>query len=102
VRELRALVYDAMSRHRGGPLTAASFPDAARALGLAEAGNPAGGLLAAGEPVVFPEGFPTLRRMTDFLIESALKRSGGNQARAARLLGISPQALNRRLKTSRG
>ncbi len=96
VRELRSLIFDAIGRHRGGPLTDASFPEVA---GVGDAKIEA---LDLEEPLFFRDGFPTLRRMTEFLIETALKRAAGNQARAARLLGISPQALSRRLKTARG
>jgi len=32
------------------------------------------------------------------LIEEALDRASGNQSTAARLLGITPQALNQKLK----
>ena len=42
---------------------------------------------------------PTLRQAEEALITEALKRAGGNQGAAARLLGITRQALNRRLKT---
>ena len=42
---------------------------------------------------------PTLKHSETDLIEEALKRSGGNQSIAAGILGISRQALNRRIKT---
>jgi DNA-binding NtrC family response regulator len=41
---------------------------------------------------------PTLKQACDLLVKEALQRSGGNQAMAARMLGISRQALNRRIK----
>lgn len=41
---------------------------------------------------------PTLKEMDELLVKEALERSGGNQAMAARILGISRQALNRRIK----
>jgi DNA-binding NtrC family response regulator len=41
---------------------------------------------------------PTLKEIGEILIKEALERSGGNQAMAARTLGISRQALNRRIK----
>jgi DNA-binding NtrC family response regulator len=41
---------------------------------------------------------PTLKEMGELLIKEALERSNGNQAMAARTLGISRQALNRRIK----
>jgi predicted transcriptional regulator len=42
--------------------------------------------------------FPTLREARDQLIDLALERSGGRQAMAARLLGISAAALSKELK----
>ncbi|HRY18713.1 MAG TPA: helix-turn-helix domain-containing protein, partial [Candidatus Competibacteraceae bacterium] len=36
---------------------------------------------------------------TDLLIQEALRRSGGNQTAAAKLLGISQQALSKRLRS---
>ena len=44
---------------------------------------------------------PTLKEVSKLLIKEALERSGGNQAMAARTLGISRQALNRRIKDAR-
>ena len=44
---------------------------------------------------------PTLRDCVDALIAEAMRRSGGCQAKAARLLGITPQSLNERLMRRR-
>ncbi|MCP5197086.1 MAG: hypothetical protein H6974_09915 [Gammaproteobacteria bacterium] len=41
---------------------------------------------------------PTLRQAIDLLIQEALRRTHGRQSSAARLLGISQQALSKRLK----
>ncbi|HKK90632.1 MAG TPA: sigma 54-interacting transcriptional regulator, partial [Desulfobacteraceae bacterium] len=41
---------------------------------------------------------PTLKTATDLLVKEAIKRTQGNQSEAARILGISRQALNKRLK----
>jgi len=41
---------------------------------------------------------PTIQQNTWILIDEALRRTDGNQAKAAILLGITPQALGRRLK----
>jgi transcriptional regulator with AAA-type ATPase domain len=53
---------------------------------------------AAEEVLTFPEKLPTLKAVTEALLEEALSRAKGNQAIAAGLLGITPQALSKRLK----
>ena len=50
------------------------------------------------EEFTFPQKLPTLKSLTEQLIEEALSRAKGNQAIAAGLLGITPQALSKRLK----
>ncbi len=42
--------------------------------------------------------FPTLDELAEYAINSALNISGNNQSQAASLLGVSRQALNKRLK----
>jgi DNA-binding NtrC family response regulator len=41
---------------------------------------------------------PALQEVSDQLMHEALVRTHGNQAAAARLLGVTPQAINQRLK----
>jgi DNA-binding NtrC family response regulator len=92
VRELRSMVFNAVSRQREKMLSLKSFREAMGAVGeelRAETGEQA---------MVFPERLPTLKAVTEGLIEEALGRSKGNQAIAAGLLGITPQALSKRLK----
>ena len=92
VRELKALVQDALGRSQGGALGIDAFPvvmhgcDSVQVQGH----NPFEGL---------PE-LPSIRAATDGLIHEALARSGGVQKKAAAMLGISPQALCERLKKS--
>jgi len=43
--------------------------------------------------------FPTFKSMEKILIDEALKRTNGNQSKAAALLGVSRQALNKRLNS---
>ena len=43
------------------------------------------------------QALPTLKEANNFLIEEALRRSEGNQDAAARLLGMTRSALNRRV-----
>jgi two-component system nitrogen regulation response regulator GlnG len=94
IRELRSLVFDAVSRQRGDELPLEAIQQLIGAETTATAAE------ADAPPVGIGKDFPTLRQATAFLISEALRRSAGNQAKAARLLGISPPALSRRL--SRG
>lgn len=48
--------------------------------------------------VTFSDQLPSLKEMDQLLIDEALSRTEGNQALAADMLGISRQALNKRLK----
>lgn len=91
VRELQALVHDAVSRRKGGQLAVEPF----RALRAAP--GPGSALPTPG--VTFPGRLPTIDEVVALLVEEALRRSAGNQAAAARLLGISRQALGQRLKS---
>lgn len=93
VREMEAMVYDAVARHKGGMLSMESFRDVigqerASAAKAAEETSP----FSAGEH------FPTLKETEHALITKALEMAKGNQGIAASLLGITRQALNKRLK----
>jgi len=103
IRELESMVFDAVSRHRSGELSLQTFEDAMGAPdtqsdGAAWASEGHGDETAvAGSGVVFGGTLPTPSQLTSLLIEEALRRTGGNQAMASRLLGMSRQALNRRI-----
>jgi two-component system nitrogen regulation response regulator GlnG len=91
VRELRSMVFNAVSRQREKMLSLQPFREA---MGREGAG-PVAASTSAG--LTFPDRLPTLKQTTELLIEEALARARGNQAIAAGLLGISPQALSKRL-----
>ncbi|MBI5740982.1 MAG: sigma-54-dependent Fis family transcriptional regulator [Nitrospirae bacterium] len=97
VRELQAMVYDVMTRRRSGALTAGDFRDyLTQNKGVREDLFPD----PPEEPVIWPRisgKFPTLKELEDFAITEAMARAQGKQATAASLLGITRQALNRRL-----
>jgi len=97
VRELRAMVFNAMALHRGGSILAMdSFRQAIQKQQKAGAESPSGD--AASEmPIVIPGRFPTLDEVEEALVAEALQRAKGNQGVAATLLGLSRPALNRRL-----
>ncbi len=46
----------------------------------------------------FSDPLPTLEQASEMLVSLALNKSNGNQSKAAKILGISRQALNQRLK----
>ena len=48
--------------------------------------------------LAFPEPLPTLKQAEQLLVGEALRRAGGTQSVAAMMLGITRQALNKRLK----
>lgn len=86
IRELEAMIFDAVSRSAGRCLDSDDlFPTLA---GPAEASEPSVPGLA------FPKKLPTAREARDTLYAEALRRSGGNQSAAARLIGISQQTLS--------
>jgi len=100
VRELEALVFDAVARHQGTVLSLLSFKSAIFArpeLAAAEAAGEAPEAPPAPPLAWFPHQLPTLKEAEDALIAEALGRADGNQGVAAGLLGISRQALNKRL-----
>ncbi|MGE0682597.1 MAG: helix-turn-helix domain-containing protein, partial [Candidatus Binatia bacterium] len=98
---LEALVFDAVARHQGATLSLHSFKEAtAGASQLPESESTAedcGSALAA----LFSDPLPTLTETEEALIAEALRRADGNQGIAAGLLGISRQALNKRLTRRR-
>jgi len=100
VRELRAMVYDAVSVHRDRMLSMDCFVRTVeRSL---EDGSPAPAAARKSNPFAgFPD-LPTFSEAASFLVMEAMERAGGNQTLAGRLLGISQPALNKRLKMMRG
>ena len=101
VRELQALIFDAVSRHKSGILSMEVFRShinkQRRRENLettAHSGSPG----TAGPLIRFPETLPTIRQATALLVAEAMKRARGNQSLAAGMLGVSQQALSKRLK----
>ena len=91
------MVYDAVTRHSSGVLSMAVFRE-----NMARRDSPADGKQSADEgtvnEIIFPAVLPTIQQTTHLLVEEAMRRTGGNQTQAARMLGISQQALSKRLK----
>jgi DNA-binding NtrC family response regulator len=92
VRELRSMVYKAVAVQKSRMLPLSPFREA-MGMGAASEGPP-----GESGAIQFPDRLPTIRDATEQLIDEALRRSANNQSVAAGLLGISPQALSRRLR----
>lgn len=100
IRELEAMTFDAVARHGRGTLSLKSFadligpdPDGADSIDTPPALSDFGRML--------PEPLPSLKQAEVTLIDEALKRADGNQGIAARMLGMTRQALNKRLVRGR-
>ncbi len=91
IRELRAMIYDAVSKHKSGTLPMESFKKAmiGKSRPISRVQNESS--------VIFSHSIPTLKEVTKLTINEALKKAKGNQSIAAQILGISRPALNKRL-----
>ncbi len=98
VRELHAMIFDAVARYTTGLLTLDCF--------VSLSGNgynlTNSALLLPGKEVDealygFFGRFPTIKEMEDYLTSSAMNLTSGNQRSAALLLGIARQTLSKRL-----
>jgi transcriptional regulator with PAS, ATPase and Fis domain len=98
VRELKAMVDDAIARHKSGRLSLDSFKGFIKQSGLHMKSGPSRTSEDRSSLENIFGHFPALKEIDSFLISEALKRSDGNQGIAASLLGITRQALNQRLK----
>ncbi len=97
IRELRAMVFDAVSRHSSGRLSLESFKTI---IGEEQAGTDTAPTIQEESDFFLLNSkgrFPTLKECERHLIREAMQQAAGNQGIAATLLGISRQALNRRL-----
>ena len=97
IRELRAMVFDAMARHDRGVLSLASFREAIGNQCLPTATSPLPFLEGLREEAGNAGRMPTLKEAEDALVAHALRIANGNQGIASAHLGITRQALNKRL-----
>ena len=99
IRELKAMVFDAVSRHTAGVLSLDSFKEHISQTGATPLGSKEFDSL---EKTLFSgiEKLPTLQESNQQLLKEAVRRSDGNITVAAKILGISRQALSRRLKNN--
>ncbi len=97
IRELKAMVYDALSVHKKRMLSMDVFKRAMGQVSLGDAEerireNETGKIFNSDEPL------PSMKEVKNLLVEEALRRAEGNQSMAARLIGVSQPALNKRMR----
>jgi DNA-binding NtrC family response regulator len=95
VRELQSMVFEAVNAASAEVLSLSTFRDIIGDSSPAEGQSPQ---FLEGPGIVFPNPLPSASKLTDLLFDEALKRAGGSQSVAARLLGVTPQAVSKRLK----
>jgi DNA-binding NtrC family response regulator len=97
IRELKALVFDAVARYTAGEFSIKGDFLMSPGREAAEISDTGGERMFSGLKKL-----PSIEQAEDSLIREALFRSKGNQSMAARLLGMTQSALNKRLKRSAG
>jgi DNA-binding NtrC family response regulator len=102
VRELESMVFNAVSLHLAGKLSMDAFKTVIFERQPALAGEAEGQEPPGPGSLLFPERLPTLKQAEDALVEEALRRAGGNQSIAASMLGITRQAMNKRVNKTAG
>jgi DNA-binding NtrC family response regulator len=101
IRELRSMIFKAVSIHKSKMLSLDSFrahmrenrdTKTQKAVPTTPSSYP--------QWLLYPslDSFPTLKQAQKMLIQLAMARAGNNQSVASHLLGITPQALSKRLK----
>ncbi|MEJ2725210.1 MAG: sigma-54 dependent transcriptional regulator, partial [Deltaproteobacteria bacterium] len=95
IRELESMLIDAVSAHKGGKLSMELFKGH-----IFKDRIPREQALPKEQQtcMTFPEKLPTLKEAEGLLVREAMQRANGNQSVAALCLGISRQALNKRLR----
>ena len=93
VRELRSMIFDAVYRVQDHVLTASDFKS------LPGTVAPRAPAAESVPDVAFGGKLPQLKEVGDLLVAEALRRTAGNQSKAAGLLGVSHQALSKRLRS---
>ena len=104
IRELKSMVIDAVGRSKSEKLPTDLFINVAGTIPDDLVGNSSRNISnmngSEGNWLSQLTRLPTLTEITAKIIKEALHRSNNNQRQAARMLGMTPQALNQRLKRS--
>ena len=95
IRELRALVFDAVTQTKSKSILSKKIIEDRIFI---KYDKPSIKNVKNNQKVIFTENLPMLKEMEHIVILEAMKRADNNQTIAAKLLGITRQALNQRLK----
>ncbi|HIJ87304.1 MAG TPA: sigma-54-dependent Fis family transcriptional regulator [Desulfuromonadales bacterium] len=101
VRELKAMIFDAVARHTEGELTAKSFGGSMGEGAVVSGVVPANGSTEHSIDAIFGH-FPTSHEVEEYLINEAMRRSAGNINSAAAMLGITRQTIANHRKKQGG
>jgi DNA-binding NtrC family response regulator len=101
IRELESMVFNAVSSHKSGKLSMETFKSHIFKTHPTFETESKQLLQEKSVLISFHEQLPTLKQAEQLLIDEAMKRADGNQSIASLSLGITRQALNRRLKLNR-
>jgi DNA-binding NtrC family response regulator len=99
IRELQSLVHDSVNRATT-PWLSTSLLQEVIACGREPEMSEQSEITPGTESITFPS-FPTLKYAESYLINRALELAGNNQGTAARMLGITRQALNNRMNRAK-
>jgi DNA-binding NtrC family response regulator len=94
IRELQSMVFDAVGTHKSKIMSLNVFKKhimpnlRIHSINTEKIGS---------DKIVFGDELPTLKEIQTMLLNEALKRTNNNQSLAAQLLGVTRQALNRRI-----
>jgi DNA-binding NtrC family response regulator len=98
IRELQSMILDAVSSHKSGKLSMEGIRSYLRQKEPSLDTDSRHPFPGERPSVSFSESIPTLKQTEQLLISEAMRRAGGSQATAAQWLGITRQALNKRLR----
>ncbi len=101
IRELKNMIENALSRSTSKNLSLSYFKEYLQSSSVQDNGKELD-INLQGDQISLSGKFPKLREIEEYIVAEALKKSNGNQNIAARLLGLSPSALSRRIKKMGG
>ncbi|MFW2368948.1 MAG: sigma-54-dependent transcriptional regulator [Desulforhopalus sp.] len=97
IRELQAMVFDAIAQNTQTILPMTVFRSHIIRVRTVETKHQQSSN-NEGVPITFTDPLPTIKQATRMLVQEAMHRAANNQSTAASMLGISQQALSKRLQ----